>query len=377
MRYYLITLLLASFLAAPARAQIVADPPSSADLLAAPDAVETYSEAITQSRRVIRNLMATESIPGLTVAVMIKSEIVWSEGFGFADLEQRVPVTPLTKMRIGSVSKPITSAAVGLLMESGALDLDAPVQQYVPSFPVKRFPITTRLVAGHLAGIRHYRGNEMESAAYYPTVESGLDIFRDDTLLSAPGDHFSYSSYGWNLVSAVVEGASGEPFLDFMQREVFDALGLRHTTAEHMDSLIAFRTRYYQKAENGRVYNAPYVDNSYKWAGGGFISTAEDVVSFGDGILHNRLLRESTVDELFRSQRTNDGELTNYGIGWISGTDPQGRPVVGHTGGSVGGTTLFTIYLEEDLIVCVVSNLSNTRYGGLDKTIANFFLESR
>ena len=82
------------------------------------------------------------------------------EGFGWADLEQRVPVTPLTRFRIGSVSKPLTAAALGLLVERGELDLDAPVQEYVPDFPTKRWPITTRQVAGHVAGIRHYQGLE-------------------------------------------------------------------------------------------------------------------------------------------------------------------------------------------------------------------------
>ncbi|MEZ4700827.1 MAG: serine hydrolase domain-containing protein [Rhodothermales bacterium] len=351
-------------------------PLPAAAQVAAPDAVGAYAGAIAHSREAVASLMQRETVPGISVAVMVAGDIVWAEGFGWADIEQRVPVTPLTKMRIGSVSKPITSAAVGLLMEAGRLDLDAPIQTYVPSFPDKGYPITTRQLAGHLAGIRHYRGNEMESAAYYPTVAAGLAIFRDDPLLTPPGERYSYSSYGWNLVSAAVEGAAGEPFLAFMQRAVFDALALRHTTAEHMDSLIAYRTRYYVHDDAGRVVNAPYVDNSYKWAGGGFISTAEDVVRFGDAILHGRLLRTSTVDALWASQRTNDGALTGYGIGWRTSVDDEGRRMVGHTGGSVGGTTLFTIYPDEDLIVCVISNLSDTRYGGLDQTLAAFFLEA-
>ncbi len=337
--------------------------------------VSGYAGAIHHSREAVEALMGRERIPGISVAVMIEGDIVWSEGFGYADIEQRVPVTPLTKMRIGSVSKPITAAAVGLLMEAGKLDLDAPIQTYVPSFPDKGEVITTRLLAGHLAGIRHYRGDEMMSDTYYPTVAAGLAIFQDDPLLAPPGERYSYSSYGWNLVSAAVEGAAGEPFLPFMQREVFDALALRHTTAEFMDSLITFRTRYYVHDDAGRVVNAPFVDNSYKWAGGGFISTAEDVVRFGDAILHGRLLRPATVEALWASQHTSAGEPTNYGIGWRSGADDEGRRTVGHTGGSVGGTTLFTIYPDEDVIVCVISNLSNTRFNGLDGTIAAYFFE--
>ena len=347
--------------------------PSTAQNL--PDSPGAHRGAVEKSRLWLQDLMREQNIPGLSVAVMEKGEIIWSEGFGYADLEQRVPLTPLTKMRIGSVAKPITAAGMAILMEEGKLDIDAPIQQYVPSFPEKSHPITTRQLAGHLAGIRHYRGEEMLSSRYYPTVLDGLDIFKDDPLQSPPGERYSYSSYGWNLVSAVLEGASDEPFLSFMRRRVFDPIGMRHTHAEHMDSLIAFRTRYYDTDDSARIVNAPYVDNSYKWAGGGLIATAEDVVRFGHAMLHPTLFSETTRDELWTSLKTNDGNETGYGLGWRVGEDDEGRRIVGHTGGSVGGTTLFLIYPEEEFIVCIVSNLSQTSFRRADRVVARYFLE--
>ena len=339
-----------------------------------PDAHSGYQEAVEKSREWIRNLMEEENIPGVSVAVMKDGVVVWAEGFGFADLEQGVPITPLTKMRIGSVSKSITSAGMGILMDEEKLDIDAPIQQYLPQFPEKDHPITTRQLAGHLGGIRHYRGQEMMSSRHYPTVAEGLDIFKDDPLIAPPGERYSYSSYGWNLLSAVMEGASDEDFLSFMQKRVFDPIGMRQTTAEFMDRLIAHRTRYYVKNQTGQIENAPYVDNSYKWAGGGFISTAEDVVRFGHAMIHPTIFSEKTRDELWTSLQTNDGKETGYGLGWRTGLDDEDRRIIYHGGGSVGGTTLFLVYPEEDLILCLISNLSQTQYNRADRVLAGFFL---
>ena len=308
--------------------------------------VTRYSAAIDQARAFVRDTMQALGAPGAQVTVMQGGKVIWSEGFGFADLEQQVPVTPITRFRVGSVSKSLTSAALGKLVETGKLDLDQPIQQYVPSFPAKRWPITTRQLAGHLAGIRHYKSSaEFELTRHYATVTEALDIFKDDSLLFEPGTKYSYSSFGWNLVSAVIEGASGEPFLRFVEREVFGQADLRHTAPDYVDSIIPNRARWYTRGPNkGGIINAPLADNSYKWAGGGFVSTTDDLVSFGDAMLHGRLLKPETIKLLWTSQQTRDGKPTKYGMGWGVETDKNGRWRISHSGGAVGGTAFLVIY---------------------------------
>jgi CubicO group peptidase (beta-lactamase class C family) len=308
--------------------------------------------------------------------VGIDGAIVWAEGFGYADVESRVPVWEETKFRIGSVSKPLTAAAVGLLVEQGALDLDAPVQHYVPSFPEKRWPITTRQVAGHLSGIRHYNGDEFLASRRYATVLEGLEIFQDDTLLFQPGERYSYSSYGWNLVSAVVESASGQEFLTYMQENVFDPLGMDHTVADHTDSIISLRTRYYERHRDGSVVNAEYVDNSYKWAGGGFLSTPSDLVRFGFAFFGDDFLQPATIAELWAPQTTNAGESTGYGIGWSVRVEDGVVTRAGHGGGSIGGTTGFMTRPPQRAAVAVVGNMSQAPTGGrIVAMITEAFLE--
>lgn len=333
-----------------------------------------HAGAVEAARLVADALLDDANLPGLSVAVGVDGELAWSEAFGYANLEQRVPVTPITRFRIGSVSKTLTATALGLLVERGVLDLDVPVQAYVPGFPEKRWPVTTRQLGGHLAGIRHYRGDEFLSDRHYETVPEGLEIFADDTLLFEPGTSYSYSSYGWNLLSAVLESAAGEPFLPLMDREVFDALGLRHTVAEQMDSIVPYRVSYYVHGEGQRLLNAPFVDNSYKWAGGGFLSTPEDLVIFGFAHLEPELLEEETVGLLMRSQRLRSGDDTGYGIGWSTGEDPHGRRTVGHGGGSVGGTTAFLTWPEEGMVVAVTVNLSSAPgVSSLAQAVAEIF----
>ena len=314
--------------------------------------------------------------PGMSISIGHNNEIIWYQGFGYADLEAKKEVDPaISKFRVGSVSKPITAFAVGLLVQEGKLDLDAPVQTYVPDFPEKKWPITTRQAAGHLAGIRHYQGSEFMSAKYYPTVSDGLSIFQKSPLLHEPETKFSYSSYSWNLVSAVIEGASDTAFLEFMNTRVFKPLGMDQTMAEDARAAIEDRVAFYGMKQ-GKPVLASYVDNSYKWAGGGFLSTTNDVIKFAFAHLDPSLLQKETVDLLWTSMETNDGEKTKYGIGWKTAKNRRGEQVVGHGGGSVGGTTHFQIYPEKDLVCAIAINVGSARLRGLPGKIERLFIEA-
>jgi len=320
-----------------------------------------YVEARENADRQAKEWIA-KGVPGLAVAVAVDGKLVYSEGFGYADLEERVPAWPTTKFRIGSISKPLTAVGLMELVEAGKVDLDAPVQKYVPSFPDKGALITVRMVAGHLGGIRHYQDDEFTIQKHYGTVLEGLKIFEDDPLVSPPGTKFNYSSYGYNLLSAVVESASGENFLAYMQGHVFGPLGLVHTAADQNTQIVEERSRFYEIPKDGPVENAPYVDNSYKWAGGGFLSTSEDLVRFGSALLQPGFLKADTLKVMFTSQMTNAGEETGYGFGWGVGKSNSAKLMYEHAGGSVGGTSQLIIYPETHVVVALVTNLSERKW---------------
>jgi len=348
---------LASFLAAqPARR--VAPPQSS-----------RYTEPIRQARAAAAELVKSKQIPGFSVAVAINGTIVWSEGFGLANVEHDVLATPKTRFRLGSVSKVLTAAGVARLVEDGKLDLDAPVQSYVPDFPKKQWPVTTRQLAGHTAGIRHYLPKDfsgpLNGAPHFESVTKGLAVFQDDPLLFEPGTNYVYSSYGWNVVSAVIEGAAKEEFLSFMQRAVFEPLGLRSVSADYVDRIIPNRTAFYSRTREGVLQHAPHIDSSYKWAGGGFLSSAEDLARFGSAHLVPGFLKQSTLDLLLTSQKLTSGKETGVGIAWRSGVDRQGRKILHHGGTIEGGRAMLMMFPESKVVVVLLSNLP-VNFGELD-----------
>jgi CubicO group peptidase (beta-lactamase class C family) len=342
--------LLGGFLGTVAAASVYAQ--------AAPAAIATkadYRKAEEHARAVAKEWLE-RGIPGVSVAVAVDGKIVYSEGFGYADLEQRVPAWPTTKFRIASISKPLTATALMQLVEQGKIDLDAPVQKYVPSFPDKGAVITTRMLAGHLAGIRHYQGDEFTISKHYDAVLDGIKIFADDPLVSRPGREYHYSSYGFNLVSAVIESASGENFLSYMHDHVFAPLGLRNTLPDQPTEIIAERARFYRTAKDKPVQNAPFVDNSYKWAGGGFLSTVEDLARFGSALLQPGFLKPESLLLLFTSQKTADGKESGYGIGWGVRTSKSGQRIYEHSGGAVGGTSQLILYPDAHVVVAMICN---------------------
>ena len=333
-----------------------------------------YSVAIEQSRLLSQKTLKNNKLPGIAVAVSIKGKMVWQEGFGYADISENIAVDPsLSKFRVGSISKPFTATALGLLFEQNKLDFDAPVQKYVTYFPKKKYSLSVRQVAGHIGGIRHYQGDEFMSNEFYDSVKKSLGIFQDDPLLFEPGLKMSYSSYGWNLMSAVVEGASGESFLVYMNKYVFDPLNMENTRADINHEKTANRVVFYE-LKNNKIEVAPVVDNSYKWAGGGFLSSAEDVVKFGNAYLQKRIFSEKTIQELWKPLTTNDGKSTNYGIGWRKGEDKKGRLWMGHSGGSIGGTSMLMLYPEQEMVVVVLCNMSSAKMDQLPFRVAEQFL---
>ena len=319
-----------------------------------------HGAAIVRARAAVAELIQAKRIPGFSIAVACDGLVVWSEGFGMANVELGSPVTPLTRFRIGSVSKVLTAAAVARLVEEGKLELDAPVQRYVPDFPVKRWPITTRQLAGHTAGIRHYNqdfSGPLKGAPHFRSVAQGLTLFQNDPLLFEPGTGYAYSSYGWNLVSAVVEGASQEEFLRYLYRSVLEPLGLRHTGADHNLAIVPHRSAFYMRDGNGTLLNAAYSDSSYKWAGGGLLSNAEDLVRFGSSLLQPGFFRQATLDLLFTSQRLVSGKETGTGIAWRSGKDPLGRRILHHGGSIDGGRAMLMMFPESKVAVAMLANI--------------------
>ena len=314
--------------------------------------------------------LAERRIPGLSVAVVVDRQLRWTAGFGLADAENAVPASAETMYRLASVSKPMTATAAMQLVERGRLDLDAPVRRYVPSFPEKPWPITSRQLMAHLGGIRHYRANEeFDATRRYVGVLEGLDVFKEDPLDHEPGTAYLYSTYGYCLLGAVVEAASGERFLDYLREHVFRPAGMENVRDDDAGALIPHRAQGYWKIADGELRNSPPADTSYKIPGGGLIATAADVARFGSAVAAGTLVKPESRGEMWTKQRTRAGRVLGYGLGWDLG-EWKGRREVSHTGGQERVSTVLYLQPERGLVIAILTNLQGAHPTDLARTIA-------
>lgn len=338
-------------------------------------AVALWAQALSPARqqefeKLISQEMSRQNIPGLSAAVASGGEIAWSAGFGLSDVENFVPAKAATVYRLGSVSKPITAVALLQLWEAGKIDLDAPIQRYVPSFPHKPWPVTVRELLGHLGGIRHYDGQpEINSTRHYPELAAALRIFQDSPLAAEPGTRFLYTTYGYVLLGVAIESASQMRFMDYLRARIFGPAGMDRARQDHVYAIIPNRARGYALSSTGQVQNCSLADTSNKIPGGGLAATAEDLVKFGLAVRSAKLLKSSTLDMMFTSQKTRDGKPTDYGMGWnISATNR--RKVVSHTGGQQGVSTILVMVPRDGIVVALMCNLERASLRELAQKIA-------
>ena len=332
----------------------------AAQPVAAPSPAGLPPAAVQAIEAAVSATMSAQRIPGLSVSVAKGTEIRWSSGYGQADLENAVPATAETVYRLASVSKPITAVAAMQLVEQGKLDLDAPVQKYVPSFPAKPWPVTTRALLGHLAGIRHYAEGEFGSTRHYGSLMEALELFQNDPLVHEPGTKYRYSTYGYTLLGAVLEAAAGTPFADQLRKAVFEPAGMTGTRVDDVFEIIPRRAQGYQRGPGGALQNSGLADTSYKIPGGGLCGTAPDLARFAIALVNGTLVRPETRRRMFASQRTRDGRRTGYGLGWAVGIGPRGRREVFHRGDQQRVTNLLYMQPARGLGIALFANLEGS-----------------
>jgi serine beta-lactamase-like protein LACTB len=325
------------------------------------------------------SFMAANSVPGISAAVVQDGELVWSEGFGMADLENFVPATASTLFRLGSISKPITATAILQLSERGKLDLDAEVQKYCPAFPKKEWPITTRELLGHLGGIRHYNPDGKgdipdDSAKHFSSMEESLQVFAGDPLVAKPGTKFHYSTYGYTLLGCVLEGAASEKYVNYVKENVFEPAGMEETQVDNFFAVVPHRSRWYHKDKAGVVQNAGVLDSSYKIPGGGLVSSADDMARFAIAIMANKLLKPATREVMWTPQKVTDGSQNDYALGW--GTQKKyGLALLEHTGGQQGTSTSIILVPERHAGIVVLANMDGVNSAALSTEILKIVLD--
>lgn len=338
----------------------------------------------------LQHVANESSAPGVSAAVSIKGKTVFSGGVGYADLDNRVPQNGETVHCIGSVSKAVAVIAIMQLEEKGLLSLTDEIQKYLPYMPKKQKPITINHILTHTSGIRHYAKQDNDNYGikrmrHYDTFEEASTIFRDDPLLFEPGAYYSYSSYSSNLMHGIVEKVSGMPFEEYMKKNVWQPAGMLSTCFDIPSRIIMNRGKGYVKDEAGNLINAPYEDVSYKYAGGGILSTPEDMLKLAIALNKGVLLKPATLEKIYKPQfdrnkkafkpdANQQKEPSWQGLIWWSGKDRQGRTWYGHSG-TVKGTRSFLMnFPTEQVVVAIQANIGSIKIDEYALELAELFL---
>ena len=314
------------------------------------------------SQAMLDAVREVSGVPGLSAAIWRDGSVVWTGTTGMRDLEKGLPVNRATRFRLASVSKLVTVAAVGRLAEEGRIDLDAPVTAILPWLETNWAAITARQLAAHTSGLPHYQAvDEDRGTAVYPDGRSAVAIFSGRKLLSAPGAEYSYSSWGYTLLGALVEEVTGQPFAEYVGSAIVPGLdiGIDATDTGKPDV-----SRAYEFIE-GRARPAAPHNYSYTWGGGGLMASAEAIVRFGGAMIENRIVSAQTFDSMARPYELASGEPAGeqgflVGFGWRSMPDGDGQPTLFHNGSAIGARSSLVLWREQRMAVALLSNVSWT-----------------
>ena len=346
------------------------------------------ADAVAKIDQVVAAEQARQKIPGLAIAGAFRNAMVFSKTYGTADLEQSAPVKPTTAFRTASVAKSLTATAVMTLVERGKISLDAPIRTYCAAWPASHPAATVRQVMGHLAGVRHYgKPGESTGKTHYFQLQDSLALFVKDPLLHEPGSKYLYSTYGYSLLGCAIETASGTTYEQFLRDAVLTPAGMARTRLDRVYEIVPDRSRGYQVltqqmfdqlppairsfAKVGEVYNADLHDTSMKIAGGGLLSTAEDLVRFGIALNTGKLAKPATVEQMWTEQKTADGTGTGYGLGFGVFPAQDGIRRLSHSGNQAGASSFLVILPEVGVTYAIMTNLEDAELGPISRGIAN------
>lgn len=342
---------------------------------AAPDA--QWQKVVEQSRRLVRANMSEANLPGVSVAVGVNGKLQWVEGFGFANVEHDIVVKPEHRFRMGTVGVALTSVLVGQLLERGAMRLEDDIHKYVPEYPVKQWPIQVRHLMANTSGLQQDGGDDSPLiAAHCNTRQQAIERFAELPLRVEPGTRFEFTSFGWVLLGAAVEKASGMGLQDALR-----GLGLAETSLELTSGPdTTWATSYFPRLAAEPKYghqDLEGLDMACFAGAGGLTSTPADLVRFGMAVQSGKLLKPETVKMLQTPQRLRSGELTSYGLGWAIDKEESPR-LVGHEGSIYGGNVASLVMApDQGVVVAVASNIAYSDAANLARTLAREFARGR
>jgi len=326
---------------------------------------------IKTAKKLAKRFSRKQSVPGMSISVSQKGILIWSEGFGYAKRKPKIKVEPgKTLFRIASISKSITALTLAKMVDDNLIDLNESIYKYLPNYPKNTYGFTVKELGGHLAGIRHYKDNEF-TLNKKMSITKSIELFKNDSLLFEPSTQFSYNTFGYVLLSEIMQKASKTDFNDLVKNSIFHPLGMTNTMLDDSEINLPNKTNFYRKK---RVLSTP-VTNEYKVAGGGFLSTSEDLIKFGEEIISPKIVSKEALSEMITSQELKTGKITGYGIGFSVEYTKNNTHKYYHTGGGIGASTILLIYPKEGVVISVLTNISGVDMEAFGEALESVFVD--
>jgi serine beta-lactamase-like protein LACTB, mitochondrial len=322
----------------------------------------------------VRAEMTRQKLVGVAIGIIRDGDIVYLQGYGLADREKNEPMTTASVVNWASNSKPMAAVVAMQLVDEKRLDLDADVRTYVPEFPDKGVKITPRLLMCHESGMVHYKnGKVIGTDRTYPMDDPfkdpvmALDKFSQSPLLFAPGEKTSYSTYGYILLSAVIQRAGAEPYDDQIQRRIGRRLGMKSLQLDVDRTDIPGWAAGYER-RLGVVVRAEEEAHYWKHGGGGFKSNIADFARWAQALIKHKLVSPEAERVMWTRQRLNDGSLTDWGLGFGVHPSASGQ-TIGHGGQQEEATSNLSIEPEKGSGVVILCNCGFTDMKALVKSV--------
>lgn len=321
-------------------------------------------EKDTMIQTQLDKIVADKMVMGVGAAYSIDGKTIEKAVAGYADKDAKKPFEFETKIRMGSIAKTMTALAVMQLVEQGKVDLDVAIQTYIPDYPKhKKTQITVRHLLSHTSGISGYKdGRESNTTIQYPTLYDALSLFKDCDLLFEPGTQYSYTTYGYTVLGAIMESITGETFEAYMQEHIFAKAGMTHTGVEKFGEVLENESKLYHR-NNGKGKAKPAKENnlSNRLPAGGFYTTLTDMLKFGNAVITNVFVKEETLT-LMRQHHSLEKENNSYGFGWfLYNPKPNVGGIMGHPGAQIGCTSFLFIVPEKKAVSIILANTSRTQ----------------
>ncbi|MCP3143864.1 serine hydrolase [Pyxidicoccus xibeiensis] len=334
-------------LAAPRGAPVCEPAGEGADASFAPE-VQRELDAI------VRAELSQGPVAGMSVGVTRGGQR-WVCAYGQRDVARRLPATPRTTYRMASVTKSFTAVAVMQLVEQGKLSLDADISTLVPGYPAKQWPVTVRDLLGHLSGVPTYDGTASSNNVKAVSTAEAVAVFAQKPLAFEPRTRYLYTTWGYNLLGAAVEAASGQSYRDYLREHVFGPAGMAHADLDITATRDEHQAAGY-RLQGGALKPSRFLDVSSRFGGGGTRATVGDMLGFGRAVVAHTLVKRETMGRMQASMATADGRLTDYGMGFA--TYPlRGHYLVAHAGGQPETTTLLVMFPAEDTVIALATNV--------------------